>query len=167
MKYGRRKATIIGHLLAVIGSAICMFGGTVALSVGRVGVGLAAGCANVVFGKFITETMPDYYASKFAMAHNASICIGIFFAFLQGAILPDSKGDPQALKDDELWRVIYASPAIVGVISILLILFVFRQEPTAFCIMMGNEEEGKKHMLRVYRKADPNHPNTIEELLDL
>jgi len=53
---------------------------------------------------------------------------------MMGEILPDSK-DTQGLIDDELWRVIYLVPALVGIIVSLLVLLVFRQEPISYCIM--------------------------------
>ena len=58
-------------------------------------------------------------------------------------------------------------PAFIGIISILLITFVFKHEPISYCIMMGNEEEAKRHMGRLYRKADPDSPETIDQLLEL
>lgn len=149
----------------MLSSAVSMAGNIPCLLIGRLLVGTSAGIANVVFGKMITENMPDYYASKFAMFHNASICIGFVLAFTMGALLPDPE-DSAANKEDEMWRAIYCVPAIVGAISILLSLTYFRYEPIAFCIGTGRDEEGKKHMARVYRLKDPASPLTITEILD-
>ena len=99
------------------------------------------------------------------MMLNASICIGLFFCYLMGEILPDPE-DIQANRDDELWRVIYIVPAIVGIIVILLVLLIFRDEPVTYCIMNDLEEEGKRHMARVYRKKDLTDAQTIDELIE-
>lgn len=139
--------------MAIVGALISMFGTVVTLSIGRVLVGVAAGISNVTFGKFIGENMPERYAERASMMLNASVCVGLFFCYLMGELLP-SPDDIQANKDDELWRVIYLVPGIVGVIVVLLVLLVFRQEPITYCIMSGRDEEGKRHMARVYRKKN-------------
>ena len=77
------------------------------------------------------------------MLHNASICVGFVAIFGMGAILPDPD-DEQGLKDDERWRIIYMAPAMIAVIEIFFILVVYRLETIGFCIMKGQEEEGKK-----------------------
>lgn len=165
IKLGRRKAAIVGNLVAIISSAICMIATVPFLTIGRFFLGVAAGIYNVVFGKMIVENMPEQLAQKFAMCHNASICIGFFVAFIMGGILPDPE-DFAANEDDEMWRVIYLVPAMIGLVEIALISFVFRQEPIAFCIMMDREAEGKAHMKRVYRKEDSNAPEALEHLID-
>ena len=87
----------------------------------------------------IVENMSVELAQTLAMTHNGSICSGFVVAFGMGAILSDAK-DLEANKADELWRVIYLMPAFIGIIELLLIQLVFRQEPIAYCIMMGYEE---------------------------
>ena len=91
LKYGRRKAALITHFTAILGALICMFESWVgSLIIGRTLLGVAAGFYNVVFGKFLTENIPPKYISKFAMSHNAIICIGFVVTFLMGSFLPDS-----------------------------------------------------------------------------
>ena len=53
-------------------------------------------------------------------------------------------------------------PAVIGVIGILLISLVFRLEPIAYCIMMGFEEQGKKHLAKIYSKKDPDGQDSLE-----
>ena len=166
IKHGRRKGAIIANIIGIVSSAITMIGTTPFLTFGRLLLGVAAGIYNVIFGKTIVENMPTELAQKLAMTHNGSICSGFVLAFGMGGILPDAK-DLEANKADELWRVIYLMPAVIGIIELLLIMLVFKQEPIAYCIMMGYEEQGKKHMHRVYRKADPDSAETIDELLEL
>ena len=136
------------------------------LTMGRVLTGIAAGVANVCFGKMITENMPEKTASKYAIMHNGSICIGFFFSYPLGAILPASD-DFEANKNDQMWRLIYMFPGFIGVVVILFVLSAFNLEPIAYCITTGRDKEGKKHMLRVYRKKDPDTKESIEDILDL
>ena len=68
-----------------------MIGTVPFLTIGRLLLGVAAGVYNVVFGKMIVENMSTQLAEKFAMVHNASICVGLVLAYGLGAILPDAK----------------------------------------------------------------------------
>ena len=165
IKYGRRKTAIISHLIAIVGACICMIGNTTFLTLGRVLTGIAAGNLNVVFGKMINENFPDKHAAIASMMHNGSVCIGFTPAFLLGSILPETE-DVQGNKDDENWRIIFMMPALIGIASILLILFVFDIDPIIYCIMTDNEKDVIRHMKRVYRKKNPDSPETIEEILD-
>lgn len=135
------------------------------LSIGRLLNGIGAAIMNVVFGKMITETMPEHLVSTFAMAHNSSICGGFIIVYGLGAFLPDAK-DMEANRDDELWRVIWFFPAFIGVIVILCTLIVFKHEPVAFCLMEGRDDEAKQHLKRIYRKKNPNSQESIEQHLD-
>ena len=139
IKNGRRKGAIIANVVAIVSSGIAMIGTVPFLTTGRFLLGVAAGIYNVIFGKMIVETMPEKSAQKFAMFHNASICFGIVAAFCMGAFLPD-QNDKEACEEDEFWRVIFLTPALIGFVGILLITIVFRQEPISFCIMMGDDE---------------------------
>jgi F0F1-type ATP synthase assembly protein I len=49
--------------MAIAGALISMIGTTPFLCIGRLFLGLAAGTMNVVFGKMITETLPEKQAS--------------------------------------------------------------------------------------------------------
>ena len=115
LKIGRRKAAIIGHTCAILGSAIAMLGNTAALTIGRFLIGIAGGVSNVVFGKMVTETIPLRVLSRYAMAHQASTATGLACSNALAYILPDPK-DYEANKEDEYWRVIYCAPAMVGVL---------------------------------------------------
>ena len=110
--------------------------------------------------------MPEELAQKMGMTYNVTFCFGYLLAFGLGGILPDAE-DFEANKGDELWRVIYLMPAFIGITELLLIMLVFKEEPIAYCLMMGDDEQAKKHMYRVYRKADPDSPETLDELIEL
>lgn len=138
LKLGRRKAAIVGHIIAISGSAIAMFCTVPTLTIGRFFIGFAGGVSNVVFGKMIGETIPTRVLSKFAMSQQGHTANCVLFTFALGQMLPNNE-DTEALAKDELWRIIYLAPAMVGVIQIVFILTVFRYEPVAYCIMTGRE----------------------------
>ena len=58
------------------------------------------------------------------------------------------------MADDENWRVIFAMPAVIAIIQILLFLFVFKEEPVAFNIAEGKEAEAKALLKRIYKSKD-------------
>ena len=66
-----------------------------------------------------------------------------------------------------MWRVIYVFPSVQGLITLALILLVFREEPIGFCISKGYDEMGMRHMKKLYRKKDPSSSETITEILEL
>ena len=120
---------------------------------------------NVVFAKLITENMPEAYGATLSIFVNASIAMGLVPCYLIGAILPDPE-DFEANRDDELWRVIYLVPAMIGVLELVLMLFVFTEEPITYCIINGLEEQANRHMKKVYRLKDTlGTKETIEEVL--
>ena len=163
---GRRRGAVIANSLAIIGAGTTMVGTIPFLALGRFSNGVAAGIYNVTFSKMVLENMPTYLSQKLAMCQSASIQVGVFAAYSMGGILPDPK-DTQACKEDELWRVIYLVPAFIGTFELIIALLIFRLEPIAYCVMMGLEEEGMQHMRRVYRKVDPDSPETIDEILEM
>lgn len=68
-----------------------------------------------------------------------------------GALLPTEE---ELMADDENWRVIFAMPAVIAIIQILLFLFVFKEEPVAFNIAEGKEAEAKALLKRIYKSKD-------------
>ena len=155
IRIGRRKGAIVAQAIAILGAAITMIGTVAALTIGRVLVGTTAGCMIIIFGKSVVENMPETLAAKFAMFVNASLCLGYFPCYSMGAMLPDPK-DFEANKQDELWRVIFLVPALIGVFEIVLLLLVFKEEPITYCICNDREDEALQHMRRVYRARDPD-----------
>ena len=161
---GRRRTIIIAQSMAVIAACISMVTHEATLSIGRLLLGIGAGIMNVAFGKMITETIPEHIVSTFAMAHNASVCIGFIAVFGLAALLPDAK-DLEANKADEYWRVIWLAPGAIGLIVIMMVLLVFRYEPVAYCLMLGRDEEAQLHLKKVYKKSSLNAPESLEDLL--
>ena len=56
--------------------------------------------------------------------------------FSMAALLPDAD-DVDANRDDEMWRVIWLAPGVVGLIVILLVVRAYRLEPITFCLVKG------------------------------
>ena len=131
---GRRRTILITQFLCIVASCITMITHEAALSLGRVLLGIAAGIFNVAFGKMITETIPQQWVASFTMSLNPAVAIGYIPCFGLGVLLPDPK-DVQANVETEMWRVIWLMPALIGIVSIVLVLVIMPYEPVAFCLM--------------------------------
>ena len=166
IKNGRRRGALIANALGISSAVIAMFGSVPFLTVGRFCNGFAAGMYNVIYAKMILENLPEKLAQTAIMFQCISVVFASLGAYLMGAFLPDPD-DFEANKADEMWRVIFIMPSVIGIIETLLILFVFKQEPISFCIRIDDEEQSKAHMARLYSKADPGSPETIEELFEM
>ena len=128
------------------------------LCIGRFLCGITAGIANNIMGKSLDETIPVESSGQFGTLLNGYICIGFIPSFLLGGILPT--GDEE-MKDDNRWRLIYLMPAFIAITQILLFLIFFKEEPVAFSIAEGNEEEAKTLLKKVYKKTE-----NFDELID-
>ena len=113
IKNGRRKAAIYWLLLAIIGACVTMIGNIPSLCFGRFLVGIAAGVVNNVMGKSLDDTIPVEVSGQFGTLTNFYICVGLFFAFSLGSILPTDEED---LMDDNRWRIIYLMPAFIAIV---------------------------------------------------
>ena len=164
LKFGRRRAVIISQSISMIGALISMFTTESTLTIGRLLLGTGGGCMNVTLGKLITENIPQSIQSSFAMAHNFFLGLGVFVVLLFGLVLPDQE-DLEANKEDEMWRVIWLGPVAIGIFTITMTLFVMDLEPVAYCMMIGREDEGRKHLERLYRKKQPDSQENIEDIL--
>lgn len=153
MKAGRRRAAMIAQTLAIVSSLVTMAGTVAFLTIGRVLLGIAAGSMNVILAKLITENMPERYAAMLSIFVNASIATGLIPCYLLGAVLPDPD-DFQANFDDELWRVIFLTPAVVAALELCFMFTLFRYEPINFCIVNNLDDQAILHMKKVYRLAD-------------
>ena len=100
-----------------------MIGNVPALCIGRIMNGVTAGVANNVMGKSLDDTVPVEVSGQFGTLLNFYICLGFFFSYLIGGILPENE---QEMIDDEKWRIIYLVPAFIAIAQIILLLIFFR-----------------------------------------
>ena len=66
-----------------------------------------------------------------------------------GALLPTDQSEFAA---DEMWRVIYGVPILIALVQIILFSIFFREEPVAYCISLGKDEEARRLLSRVYKE---------------
>ena len=160
LKFGRRNTIIICQLICIFGTAITMIVHPATLIGGRVILGIGAAMMNIVFGKIVCETLPPQIMGNFGMVANTALSSGLIIIFGLGSILPDQK-DEEAKKEDELWRVIWLGSVVVGIIEILFTVLIYRREPVGYCLMQGRDQEAIESLVKIYRKKDPDSPESL------
>ena len=159
---GRRRTIFISMTLCMLGALISMIAHEVTLGLGRFVLGTGAAIFNIAISKSVLETIPGHISAPFASSLGVSMAVGLIPVYALGAILPDVE-DKEALKNDEMWRVIWLAPALIAIIVILLTMTLIRQEPILFCVSENRDDEAIAHLKKVYRKA----PGVTESLDDI
>lgn len=101
----------------------------------------------------LDETVPAYLSSSFGTATNTLLAGGIMVAIVLAVILPEST-DYEAMKKDDLWRVIYGFPYICQFLTNLMFLTCFREDSIVFNIANGNDEAAIALIKKVYAKDE-------------
>lgn len=144
---GRNRAIIYWEIVALVGCGLTLVRTIATICIGRLLIGLAAGLMNVACAKAIDETIPIEKQAFFGASTNLMINFGVMIAMALGFILPT---DPAMELKDKNWRIIFAVPGAVAVAQIILLLFVFREEPLGFLISKQRLDEAKSLAKRVY-----------------
>lgn len=161
---GRRRASILMNIVAIIGSLICMYLNTYTLSLGRFINGLVSGVMNTIIGKSVNECYEGDLASRLSMFTNIGICVGITLAMNLNFLLPPNDADIETLAKDEGWRFIYLMPAFLGFLEIILYLTVVREEPIAYSIMNYKDAAAIRMMRKIF-KIEAESDEERDELL--
>jgi len=60
------------------------------------------------------------------------------------------------MRTTERWRILHGFPSFIAILQSILFLLFIRQEPIAFNIANGNDDEAAALLKKVYRKSDLN-----------
>ena len=105
---------------------------------------------NVIFSKVLAENFSDRLAARFGFLTNVGIACGIWACMSMGVVLPDID-DIEANKANETWRIVFMTPAILGIIVMVLLLTVFKDDTITYCVQKGLKDEAKAAMKKLYR----------------
>ena len=81
------------------------------------------------------------------MLTNIFINVGFFISFSCGLFLSD---DADNYESDESWKIVTAVPAFIGVISLLLAIVFFPEEPVGWYVANNRMEDAKRSLKSVY-----------------
>ena len=130
---GRRRAAIIVQVGAIIACTVTMREIVECLAFGRFLLGIAGGCMNVIFSKVLAENFSDRLAVRFGFLTNVGIACGIWACMSLGVVLPDID-DVEANKANETWRIVFMTPAILGLFVMVMLLTVFKEDTITYCV---------------------------------
>lgn len=91
--------------------------------IGRFLQGFAGGVFNMINAKCIFETVPEKYSGVMGCLTNTlNLWYGMISVML-GMTLPT---DPQEMRDDGMWRLVYGFPMLFMTAHLILITTVFK-----------------------------------------
>ena len=83
-----------------------------------------------------------------------SLSLGVISAYFLAEILPDPKGDFDAIKENTTWRVIYAYwPMALTVIAMINHIFIVDHDSIKFLIIQEKHSEALYAIRKVYKHA--------------
>lgn len=119
-KYGRKRASLVHCALYIIGSTMNGIANQYwTIVIGRFIAGLGAGAALVITSIFINEIAPANYKGALGAMNQASVNLGILFTQLLALVWCD----------DNQWRLLLLTAAVVGVADLIAVVFVLDESP--------------------------------------
>lgn len=154
LPYGRRKFIILANVISIAMALLALILNYWLLVVTRVGYGIAVGLIISSAPVMLEETVPHQWMDKgFGASTNLCINFGIMTTTILGVGNPPLD-DYDALKSSSYWRFIYAFPIIPCAISILMFLFIHRDESLMYSLSKDDDEQSKSLVAKIYRDED-------------
>jgi len=139
---GRRRLFFVGPILFILGSVGTFWAeSAMALFVLRFLVGVGVGLEYPVAGSLLTEFLPQKHRGKRLAALTILWFAGAALAYIVGNLILASGGDAA-------WRLVLASPAVLGVL--LFVLRLGTPESPRWLISKGRLTEAEHIIRKVY-----------------
>ena len=150
--YGRRTALMIVAIVFTIGTGITMIFNFYSLALGRFIMGVAAGAFTSISPLYITEIAPTSISGTLGTLNQFMASFGVMIANSLAFMVPYKEN----LTDSnfEIWRVVFVFPAIISILQLLLLLFVFRLDTPKYYQITGDNENRRKIMEKIYSNYD-------------
>jgi MFS family permease len=137
---GRRLAMMVTNLVLVLGVCITLIFDMYALIIGRLIIGLWVGAYVTVCPLYISEIAPPSISGSLGSFNQMGAVTGVLFGFTIAFAVP--LPDDKDAKTTKIWRLVFAIPAIFGIVQFLLLLLVFRKDTPLF--LMKKEAKNNK-----------------------
>ncbi len=147
LQYSRRKGVLIFDLVAITGLTLMMIQEIAVLLVGRFIYGFGCGVLSTATTVIIGDMVPAGYSGTFGFLAN--------LAFTAAAMMFAYGFDNKELYDSEwYWRVTLGVPYVLALTQIIVIGFIYREEPVLYLIEHDRKEEALVMMRRVYHPSE-------------
>lgn len=151
--HGRRKLLMGAGLLFIIGAGLCAIApNLLALSLGRLLLGVAIGVAAMVAPLYISETAPARIRGMLVSIYQLAITLGILFAYLVGWGFGDA------------WRSMFATAAIPGVL--LLVGVAALSDTPRWLMLRGRANDARRVIARI-EGLSPSDPMVERALAEI
>jgi len=144
VQMGRRRSILLANALITLVTIPNFWVNNFAvLCVLRFILGLCSAVIVNATSLYIGEAIPGVYMSTLGTTINTGIVTGIFITYVFGLFLPDPSKGPegyQAALVDDLWRVSFSLQLGSVLITTLLWLLVFKNEPIKFLLARAESQ---------------------------
>ena len=145
---GRRLNIIIFNLIAILGSGMSIVTNFWVLMAGRFIFGFSSGVLLCATPKVIEETIPAHL-QDYGFSTSTNMIINIFVAasMMMGIGMPDAEAD---LRTTDYWKIMYLVPIPFAVLTLILALFVYKQDSVNFHVERGQRGPAMLMLQRLY-----------------
>lgn len=153
---GRRKMLMVMAGVFIIGwlwaSFVYQF-----LILGRLFQGYASGVVSVIWPLFVNEVAPVDISGALGAMNQIMITLGILWSSIAGFFVPITT-DEQILRNDHTWQLLFLVPAVVSVIQVSLLVFVFSYDSPTFYHQINKTNKYHKILSIIYPNTDLDEP---------
>ncbi|KAF8821765.1 facilitative glucose transporter GT1 [Cardiosporidium cionae] len=165
VSYGRIFSILIMHFLFFAGNILSgLSEGVLSLVSARIILGLGLGLSTYCIPLYISEVTPNKSRGTYGVFHQLFITVGIVVANLIGLPLgsaPASTWGTSLIASDLItdfqrwwWRFSLAIPALLSIVSTILLFTIFNYDTPHFMIMKNQYSEAAALLRRINEKTD-------------
>lgn len=132
-----RHSVIATAFVSLVGTILTLIATFPTLIIGRVLQGICIGIYTSVIPVFINEISPLELTGALGTLSSIFITTGIIVTNILAIFVED--WDPVNPKESGLWRVVFGVPLVAGVLQIVLLGFVWKEETPRYLIEQARE----------------------------
>ena len=139
-KVGIFRLLIAANGIAIFSNLIKVIETSTTIFVGRFMFSVCTGLGNFCMSKAISETVPNKFEQRYGIFYNSGLQFGILLTSIFGVFLPRIE-DKQALKSDQVWRIIWLIPIAMESIALILIPIFYKHLSLKDLIQNDNQAD--------------------------
>jgi len=146
--FGRRSALLVADIIIISGFWLTYSENFVAFCIGRCLEGVAIGIFDPTVYTYVRELAPQDVSGKMTGGAGAcGFCSGILLGYGCAFIMPLTP-----IATDHTWRWVYAMPAMIAGLQLLLLLIVLRFETPTYYLIHNEEAKAKEVLELLYKE---------------